>query len=395
MPFIEEKLSDFAQPGDTIFDIFSGSGSVSSELNVKYNIIANDAEPYASAIADAAVNMPEKDVVSKFVELAKLWKQEFDEVQVDDLILKERELLRNQKIVEIKKFYEDLPTVWNGAYDVEKLRKMEEYNLFQTYYAGTYFGLEQSFVIDRIIKSIKMETTGNNVLFAALFYAMKEAVFSKDGHMAQPLSIEKYPTRFLKSRSVSVFGKFLDKLSEFIEYADIPHKKDNLIFNEDFKVALDEQAVWSRAKIIYADPPYTDMQYSRYYHLLNVALEYTYPDLSVNGGKYTKGLYTEGRNQSVLSQKSKAADGLRFMIQKSAEMGKTIMISYAYPENVDTQKTDRYTISIENLIDMVQNAFGVKNTFVYKQKYEHANNRNNNRKSVYEYLIVGGEKNET
>ena len=30
-----------------------------------------------------------------------------------------------------------------------------------------------------------------NVLLSCLFYAMNETVFSKDGHMAQPLNIEK------------------------------------------------------------------------------------------------------------------------------------------------------------------------------------------------------------
>lgn len=394
MPFIEKTLAEFAQPGDTIFDIFSGSGSVSAGLNSKYNIIANDAEPYAAVIADAAVNTPDKDKVLGMVDLVRTWERDFSDGQLTDLILKERELLDRRNINDLIQFYADLPTVWNGRRNVETLRKMNEYNLFQNYFAGTYFGLEQSSAIDNIVKNINTATE-KSVLFSALFYAMKEAVFSKDGHMAQPLSIEKYPVRFLKSRSVSIFGKLLDKLSEFIKYSELPHEKANSIFNEDFKQALEENVVRTEAKVVYADPPYTDMQYSRYYHLLNVALEYSYPDLSVNGGKYTKGLYTEGRNQSILSQKSKAADGLKFMIKKSAEMNKTIIISYAYPENVNTQKIDRYTVSIEELIEMVHSAYGVQNTFIYKQKYEHANNRNSKRKSVYEYLIVGGEKNET
>lgn len=394
MPFIEETLSDFSQPGDTIFDIFSGSGSVSSELNTKYNIIANDAEAYAATIADAAVNMPAKDEMMKLVEDTQSWQIDAKNSQFGDLIVQEQKLLQDENVEDLVVFYDDLATVWNGGFSVSDLRKSDMYNLFQTYYAGTYFGLEQAFVIDTLIKNIKATKRGKSVFFSALFYSMKEAVFSKDGHMAQPLSIEKYPVRLFKSRSVSIFEKFLSKLSEFIEYSDMPHKTNNFVFNEDFKKVLEESKVQTEVKVIYADPPYTDMQYSRYYHLLNVAIDYSYPELSTNGGKYTKGLYTEGRNQSVLSQKSKAADSLKYLVQKAADMNKTIMLSYAYPEDVNTQKVDRYTVSIDELIEMVQDAFGKAHTFIYKQKYEHANNRNSNRKSVYEYLIVGGEKNE-
>ena len=56
------------------------------------------------------------------------------------------------------------------------------------------------------------------------------------------------------------------------------------------------------------------MQYSRYYHLLNVAAKYEYPELTVTKNGYTKGLYTEGRYQSKLSQRSSAKQSLENLI---------------------------------------------------------------------------------
>lgn len=76
------------------------------------------------------------------------------------------------------------------------------------------------------------------------------------------------------------------------------------VFNQDMSALLkNSEFNQQRIKLIYADPPYTDMQYSRYYHLLNVAAKYDYPEPTISRGKFTKGLYTEGRNQSDLSKK--------------------------------------------------------------------------------------------
>lgn len=392
MPFIKTVLSEYANPGDVVFDIFSGSGSVSVGLNSEYSIIANDAELYASIIADASLNVPNEQSVFDIVKRADEWYQDIKAISNGMLLRQEQYFLKLSDTDNLNLLYDKLPTVWNNQLTVKVLRDKAEYNLFQSYYAGTYFGIKQAFEIDQIIKRIQKESKFTNIYFASLFYAMKEAVFSKDGHMAQPLNREKYPQRLLKMRNVSILDKFMDKLKNYQEYSENYHVGNSTILNMDFKKSLDNLEVINKAKVVYADPPYTDMQYSRYYHLLNVAAQYNYPDLTIIGGKYTKGLYTEGRNQSILSQKGKAKSGLQYMIEKTKIMNKTLMISYAYPENKLTQKIDRYTISIEELIDLVQSSYGSDKTHVYKKQYTHANNRNSIRKKVYEYLIVGGDR---
>lgn len=396
MPFIESVMSDFANQNDVIFDIFSGSGSVSSELNTKYEMIANDAESYASIIADAALNTPNEEVVDSIINTANIWLKEINEKSTTPAVLDEEKFIQNDDYSSLNTMYSNLPTVWNEKFNVIQLREAQAYNLFQTYYGGSYFGIRQAFDIDELIRKIHSVEKYRNIYMSALFYAMKEAVFSKDGHMAQPLSGPKYPGRMLKSRSVSILDKFAEKILDYAQYSVLHHVKGSTVLNLDFKKALDNSIVQKKSKVIYADPPYTDMQYSRYYHLLNVAAEYIYPDLTMNNGKYTKGLYTSGRNQSILSQKGKAKDGLTYLISRTKSMGKTIVISYAYPENKELQNVDRYTVSINQLIQMVKNEYGTDKTYIYKKKYEHANNRNANKKKVYEYLIVGGDKiNET
>ncbi|HBN05329.1 MAG TPA: hypothetical protein DD434_06020, partial [Bacteroidales bacterium] len=54
--FIISGIEEYTDEGDTIFDIFSGSGAVSQSLAKKYNVVANDVEPYASTISKAILN---------------------------------------------------------------------------------------------------------------------------------------------------------------------------------------------------------------------------------------------------------------------------------------------------------------------------------------------------
>ena len=155
--------------------------------------------------------------------------------------------------------------------------------LFTTYYANTYFGVHQSIEIDSIRYAIELleDNALQNVLLAALFYAMKECTFSKDGHMAQPLSIENNKTKLFSVRQKSILEYFQRKLSEFQSPDFVISSHDNVVFNKPISEIYNIDRVKQEVGFIYADPPYTDMQYSRYYHLLNTVTLYDYDDISI------------------------------------------------------------------------------------------------------------------
>lgn len=399
MEFIRSEISNFVKYGDTIVDIFSGSGSVGNGLQNNYRIIANDAEKYASLISSALLNTPSRD---KLNDVYKSFTKELDKIFILKQEIEKQNLYEEKQLIKLEDnmglihFYNELPTVWNNIkqnINPSMLRERNEYNLFQYYYVGTYFGLSQCIEIDSIINVINnSDNEVQSVLYSCLFFAMKECVFSKDGHMAQPLNIEKNQKRHIKQRCKSIREYFYNKLQEFISKSDHEEKKnDNIIFHSDFSKLLDNSLLELNPKLIYADPPYTDMQYSRYYHLLNVAAQYDYPELTVIGGKYTKGLYTEGRNQSLLSKRSTAKKQLESLIKFTATNDICLALSYAYPEDIEKQAIDRYTITIEDLINMAEVFYGSNRVHVKKINYKHANHRNSNQKKVFEYLIICGD----
>ena len=402
--FIHQNVEPYIQDGKAILDIFSGSAAVSNMFRENYQVYANDVECYAGIIADAVLN--QADIESDADLLHSLDTEYTNTVKtqskpVTDFIKLEQQALDHESFKELIALYHTYPTVWNNQYSgiinspltVDRIKDTKDYYLFTTYYATNYYGIIQALDIDCIIKMIHTSFAEyKSALLSCLFYAMKEAVFSKDGHMAQPLNPEKNQSRLFVQRKKNIYELFTKKFKEYIQIPLSKFSGKNLIFNSNFEELLDEE-LFSNVGLVYADPPYTDMQYSRYYHLLNVAAKYEYPLLTVTKNGYTKGLYTEGRYQSKLSQRSSAKKSLENLIDFCARMNTNLAISYAYPQDRERQATDRYTISIDELVALAQKYFTNARVTVVTQDYNHANHRNSEPKKVLEYLILCGDKN--
>lgn len=401
--FIYKNIEPYIQDGKAIFDIFSGSAAVSNMFRENYQVFANDAECYASIIADAILNQTDVESVSPLLHSLDMEYTSTIKAQAKpilDFIGREQQALDNNNYEEIATLYNSYPTVWNHQYSeitqcsltVNSLKKLNDFYLFTTYYATSYYGIAQALDIDCLIKIINTQFVQyKNALLSCLFYAMKETVFSKDGHMAQPLSLEKNQNRLFAQRKKNVYELFIKKFKEYISVPLSKFSGKNTVFNSDFEELLDEE-LFSRVGLVYADPPYTDMQYSRYYHLLNVAAKYEYPSLTKTKNGYTKGLYTDGRYQSKLSQRGSAQKSLENLISFCARTHTNLAISYAYPQDRETQATDRYTISIDELIELAQKHYTSARVNVVAQDYNHSNHRNSTPKKVLEYLILCGDK---
>jgi len=282
--------------------------------------------------------------------------------------------------------YSEIPTIWKNG--TKWFDSRNEYSLFVKYYSTSYFGIKQARDIDALRYAIEKVGGAKDVYLAALFYAMKECVLSKDGHMAQPLDLQKNKARMFRMRTKDIYALFMQKMDEFCSNSFVKSVGENKVFNSNFEKLIDDVEYLKNVTVIYADPPYTDMQYSRYYHILNTVVEYDYPDVTKNGEKYTKGLYLENRFQSQLSQKSKCLKSMEKLISFSNKNNITLAISFAYPKDVTVQKTDRYVMDIDDLIALCKKYYSAAKVHILTQDYEHSNNRNSKTKKVLEYLII-------
>ena len=357
---------------------------------------ANDSEKYSSVILNALLKFRPKneigDLIKEIEHYSEINKQHLMGIY-SNWISKERELLESLKFDEIERFYLSFPNVWkeNAEVTIEMLRTIPYYCLFTSYYSGNYFGVYQSLEIDSIRFAIEKAYLNNetkNMLLSSLFYAMKEAVFSKDGHMAQPLGLSNNLEKLFKRRSVSIYEKFVLKVTDFYSVSFLTEDKGNKVFNYTFdELLFNKTDLFNDVGFIYADPPYTDMQYSRYFHLLNTLVNYHYPELTLYRGNLSKGLYTENRFQSPLSQKSKAIDYHKQLFDFCKDKKIGLAFSFAYPFDPVSQPTNRYVLNIFDLIDYGNSVFEGKFHY-YTQDYNHSNNRNSNTKRVLEYLLL-------
>lgn len=396
--FITSGIEEINISSGGVLDLFSGSGVVTSNLLDKFNVVSNDAESYASTICQV-FSIDEKITSKQYNDFYDLYNYHknrlIEQEKLEHSINMEDLALDNKNINDLINVYNKHKTIWNSPseLDSETLKKENKYNLFTRYYAGNYFGIKQAIEIDSIIYSIhNSKYPHKDLFFSSLFYAMKECSYSRDGHMAQPLNLIKNSNRAFVTRMKSIEVCFKQKLDQCISELGKKSKYKHEVYNLDCMQVLNDMSIMNKIDVIYADPPYTDMQYSRFYHLLNVAAKYNYPKPTITKGKYTKGLYVEGRNQSDLSKRSTAKCRLKELFEYCKRNNIILALSYAYPKDKFNQKTNRYTVSIEELVDLAKEIFGNKKVQVEVKDYKHANNRNSYSKDVFEYLIFCGKE---
>ena len=407
LPFIDDKIKSFLSKDKALLDIFCGGCSVTNYFAKKYPVISNDLEPYSAVIANATLLSNRKkefdDVfLKKFMDdfnlhFSKLFKP------LKSYVAQEKFLLANHS-PDYSSFSETIPTFWNGKINpiIKEVISsshfktiQDSYSLFTCFYSNNYFGLLQAMQIDSLRFAIAQteRTYNTDYLFLCLFGSMNKCVFSKDGHMAQPLNISKNFKRALATRSKSILTEFSNLLNEYNK-EEIFNSKISKAYNKNF-VDLLGSLDSDEIGCIYADPPYTDMQYSRYYHLLNTVLEYKIESPTLIGGKFSSGLYLNNRRQSNISKKGTFASTFSLLLKYSSEKSIPLVISFGYPTQDSGEQHNRYLIAIDDLISMAKTYFGSENVKVHGVDYSHANQRKSIRKKVVEYLIVcGGKKND-
>ena len=233
LEFIHSNASSYITPNSTILDIFSGTCSVGYSYKRDYCVYANDSEYYAYVISTALLGSYTEDptIIIKQIEDDYL---ENTAGFHPDILKKQKEeddlLKKTDNISQLIEFYNSIPTVWNGKVSFT-LGMHKNYELFTTYFSNSYFGLKQSMDIDSIRYAIDKFKLSHLFypLLTALFFAMKECVFSKDGHMAQPLNLLENKNKLFLVRNKSVFDifkqKFLNLRLYFLSY------KNFLIFD--------------------------------------------------------------------------------------------------------------------------------------------------------------------
>jgi adenine-specific DNA-methyltransferase len=138
---------------------------------------------------------------------------------------------------------------------------------------------------------------------------------STTGHFAEFLP--KDHPRLRSLRAIDVWEAFLRKCDDMqVVSSALPHE----VLCQDYRTLLEPP---SQADLFYLDPPYSDAQYSRFYHVLETLVLYDNPRLQHKGG------YRAGRHQSRFSQRARAEGEFDWAVSRVAALGKPLVISYS------------------------------------------------------------------
>jgi adenine-specific DNA-methyltransferase len=315
-----------------LLDVFAGMCSVGTAVAPSRPIWMNDIQHFAKLVADtyfrAQDGLPDTAAIIEQSQNAFF----LNEVKCKHIygakLNLENIALEKTDIQTLIKLFDDGMKI--GQSGESNKVKHSFNNLFVSKFSGTYFGYKQSIDIDSIRYSIDYLRDNEQIdadlyrwLLLALCIAMSKCT-TATGHFAQPLRPKtENQSKFISQRRRSVWAEWLSATRTLAPLGSQPWRHQNRSFNEDAVTLLAKLATLRRRpRVIYADPPYTKDQYSRYYHLYETVILYDYP--AATG----RGLYRPGRTVSSFSLRTKVDDAIDALIASSARMRADLILSY-------------------------------------------------------------------
>ena len=330
-------------------DLFAGTAIVSYAFSDEFNVISNDIQAYSSIFGNTyfsnfAVYGEPEIVVKQIME-------ECDTAARENYALFSEHVFHYDDNID----FISMERIENAQMSLMNKEFGRGFSFFMRYYSGTYWSFEQCLWIDSIRKVA--ESHSNSTLFylimSSLVFAMSYCAQST-GHFAQfrTLTKKNYKSVLLyRQKSISVL--FKKKLLELLSVLNHPLPYGFRSSSLDY---VDCISTLKPNTIVYADPPYSSVHYSRFYHALETIVRYDHPKLEY------KGRYREGRYQSPFDQKSGVANAFRRLFESIRIQRCHLLLSYS----------DNALLSIEDLNSIAKNCLDNKyDVQYYSRDYKH------------------------
>ena len=315
LDFIISSINDLDIESNWFCDLFSGTSVVGCSLKDEYNVQINDIQIYTSIFANTY--LPNINKLINSTELEKI---------------KDRVLFY---VDEFYRKYPDLIFDYNSIDNYEKLTKLEiqqqnliysnfeiGFHLFVKYYSGTYWSYTQCVWIDSI-RAVAEEYKGKSdyyIILSSLIYAMSYTSQST-GHFAQFRDVtESNMHDIMLYRIRDIWTYFEKKFLEILNMVDVEATNRYTITTLDY---LDCLRLIERNTIVYTDPPYSSVHYSRFYHAIETLIRYDYPNV-----KY-KGRYREDRHQSPFGKKTEVKNAFGKLFKGVKNKNSHLILSYS------------------------------------------------------------------
>lgn len=315
LDFIKSSINELDIQSNHFCDLFSGTSIVGCSLKDEYNVQINDIQIYSAVFANtylpnikSLIDISELDNIR---EKATFYVEEFNE-KYQDLSFDYTSI---DNFVDFKKLEEVQQELINNNFEVG-------FHLFSKYYSGTYWTYNQCVWIDSI-RAVAEEYRGRIeyfVILSSLIYAMSYTSQST-GHFAQFRDVtETNMNDIMSYRLRDIWSYFEKKFIEILSVIDEDSVNHYSITTLDY---LDCLRLLENNSIVYADPPYSSVHYSRFYHAIETLIKYDYPHV-----RY-KGRYREDRHQSPFGKKTEVKMAFQKLFKGVKERNSHLILSYS------------------------------------------------------------------
>lgn len=365
--FVVEAINEVKTEGP-VCDLFAGTSVLSGVLRNQTHIISNDIQAYSAVLAKAYLTDYNwqsnssliQDVVASATKKANDFFNAFPALNFDY----EKEF----SIEEFIAIEEKQRQLINSDFD------SFDYHLFVKYYSGTYWSYNQCVWIDAYRSTAEeyKETPFYNAILASLMFAMSYNSQST-GHYAQyrDASSRSSMEDILIYRRKEITPFFVRKMEELQDTLGINHYSSQT-YCLDYRECLEKIP---EKTVVYADPPYAFVHYSRFYHALETLVRYDYPNVQ------HKGRYRVDRHQSPFCIRTQVEGAFQEMFKRIHSKNANLVLSYSNTGMID----------LDNLIDLATRTLGNQYTVDIKTvDYLHSTmgRREDKSRSVQEAVII-------
>lgn len=341
LDFVIGAIKELNVESEWFCDLFAGTSVVGASLKGVYKIHSNDIQSYSALLA--------KTYLSDLKAGIPITRLKDIKVHAQDIVNK------------VKAQYPDYQFIYSENISLEDAQVLEEeqqdlinqplnhgFHLYAKNYSGTYWSYEQCLWIDalRCVAERYKDQPEYYAIMASLISAMSYTTQST-GHYAQYRDLTEGNLKdILGYRNRTIWTYFERKFTELITVLNGSPKKLSRVTTLDY---IDCLSVIDEGTIVYADPPYQSVHYSRFYHALETLVRYDYPSVS------HKGRYREDRHQSPFCKHTTVKSAFNDLFSCVKERKSHLALSYSDTGMISLEQIttsgrsifkDDYTISV-------------------------------------------------
>lgn len=355
---IAPKVADVicaAQDG-IVLDAFSGMCAIGQSVGTRRPVWNNDIQTFPSHVAGALFTSEHSAPSHEKVigAISGFYKENKDELttRFSKRLEEENKCIATNDISIVAEYYKSAEHIGNSQtlsdirQQLSRQPQLFPYCLFTITFSDGYYGFAQSVEIDSIryaiaqceINKLLLPDEARWLLIALCHTVSKVATTT--GHFAQHLNVNENNMKgYLAKRRRSVWSVWLDCLSELKPIGTHKWRTKNKVFNMDSLSLLQRLSMAERKpSIVYADPPYTNDQYSRYYHIWETLVKYDYPKA------LGKGRYREDRFVSPFSTRTSVKWAFGELISRTRALGADLILSYPSEGLLQKTGTDLFAL---------------------------------------------------